>query len=158
MIPVPSPPAEAAEHHPVVEIRCVRPVTFATPHPWIFSAERDPVTAATALVIRADPQLLVPRDVGQRVLYVEGWPVDILSVADDLALVVAPLALSGPIRAWFGEDTLPERVDAEARRRAVDAMAALPPLAPLRVDSGIVVTGRKVLIAQLGEWSRTCGE
>lgn len=101
-------------------VTCAAPVRFEKPYRWSWSAERAPITDATALIVQADPTLLRPRDLGQAVLYVEGWPAEVLWVRGDEALILAPLALPGPIRAWFGPETLPEQVDAAARKAADD--------------------------------------
>lgn len=113
---------------PVDGVSCARRIQFETPYRWSWSAERTPLTEATALLVRADADLLAPRDVGRAVLYVESWPAEMLWIRGDQALILAPLALDGPVRAWFGPYTLPERVDAAARKVAGDEARGVGPL------------------------------
>lgn len=150
----------AAPPEPVVAIRCARPVELTTPYRWSWSAERPLLTRLTALVIEADPELLRPRDVGQRVLYVDGWPVEPLLVDGGAALVLAPSPLGDtPIRAWFGDETLPEKVDAPHRAAMVAAAATLAPLhlpapAPALTLAADEPAPRTVLVATLTTWWR----
>jgi hypothetical protein len=131
-------------------IECARAVTFTTPYAWNWSAERVPVRDATALLVRADAELLRPRDVGQAVLYVAGWPAEVLWTEGDAAWVLAPLALEARIPAWFGPDTLPERVDAAARKAATDAAAGLLPLEPKQAGTPLTWSAtRNELVAEL---------
>ena len=149
---------------PVARVACVRPVHFATPHPWDWSAEHVPVSEAMAVLVVADAELLRPRQVGQRVLYVDGWPAEILWTEGDRALVLAPEEVGvGPaagVRAWFGDDTLPERVDAAHRAQVSAEAARLPALAPVRVDTRLELAPgalRTEWIGTLTVWAAGCG-
>jgi hypothetical protein len=147
--------AQAAD--PVDAIGCARAVHFATPYAWHWSADPLAVVDATALVVRADPELLRPRAVGQPVLYVEGWPAEVLWQGGDTALVLAPLGLSGPARAWFGDDTLPERVDAAKRKAESAAAEGLERLDVKAVGTPLTWTGtRRALVNALRAWMGAC--
>lgn len=145
---------------PVDAVVCARPVVFATPHAWDWSAEHAPIRAGTALVVRANADLLTTRDVGQRVLYVDGWPAEVLWTGGDRALVLAPVVGDlGGLRAWFGDETLPERVDEGLRARARDDARALPLRPPLRTSETFdwsATGGRDAAILALRGWMEGC--
>ena len=147
--------ALAAE--PVTAVDCARPVHFATPYRWSWAADLPAITEATALVIRADPELVRPRDVGGAVLYVAGWPAEVLWWSGDTAVVLAPLALHTAVQAWFGSTTLPERVDASHRKaETVDAsrIASMPVKA---WAADLAWTGsRRALVDTLRAWADAC--
>jgi hypothetical protein len=139
-------------------VPCARPVSFATPYPWAWSADHPSVRVATALLIQADADLLRPRDVGQRVLYVDGWPAEPLWQEGDRALVLAPVATANPT-VWFGDDALPERIDADHRQRAQVAAKGVPPLVPRAVSAPLdepAGATRAGLVASLTDWMGKC--
>ena len=145
---------------PAEAVDCLRAVHFSTPYRWNWSAEHSAVVDATALVVRADPELLRPRDIGQRVLYVEGWPAEILAREADRALILAPVALpAGPVRVWFGGDTLPERVDARQRLVELGTVVRMPgtfPRAAAEVAEEPPGSTRTHLVDRLTSWMQEC--
>ena len=143
---------------PVAAVVCQRALTFAQPYRWRWSADHPNVVDATALVVRADAELLRTRDVGQRVLYVEGWPAEVLWTEGDRALVLAPLTIPDTgARVWFGDEALPETVGSAERvtaLRAASSIAVAPPrvrAAPLAWDAS-----RRELVAVLRAWAEGC--
>lgn len=149
----PRPPEPVA----AIAIRCARTVTFAAPYPWHYARSAAPLTSGTVLVVEADPELLRPRDVGQRVLYVADQPVEILAREEHLALVLAGHALGpDPVRVWFADETLPERVDALIAARLTLGAAHLEPLRIEAWGTPSTVTGRNELLDVLKGWPRGC--
>lgn len=157
------PRAAAAEPvpEPVAAVTCARPLRFESPHPWNWSAEHTPVTEVSVLVVQAEAALLAPRDVGQPILYVEGWPAEVLWTGEDRALVLAPVVGDlGRLHVWFGDTTLPERVDAAHRELARSAARDLPPRPPTWTGSALewpATGGRDALVATLKAWMNVCG-
>lgn len=159
--PVPDPVAAlAATLTPVERVACARPVDLARPYPWTWTAEPSQLRSLLALVVVADPELLRPRQVGQRVLYADGWPLEVLAVEDDRALVLAPFPppADGHLRVFFGDDRLPEQVDAPRRAELLVAAQALTPQAvdwrgtPRRE----ITVSRGALVLGLKRWMETC--
>lgn len=153
-------PALAADPAPlgVDGLACAWSVHFDPPYPWAFQDPPTTLVEATALVVEAPAERLRLRDVGQRLLYVEGAPVEVLRVAGDHALVLVPQALANDgARAWFGDEVLPERVDAAARARVDAAARGLGPVGIDRWGSGLRVAGRNDLLARLSDWETRCG-
>lgn len=160
--------ASAAASPVVPVVACAAPIHFAAPYPWHYAADLPTITAGTVLRIDVDDaegaDLLRPRDVGQRVLYAEGWPVEVLAWGTPdaaggvhRAVVLAPVPLpAGPIHVGFGGETLPERVDAAVRKR--EAEAAVPGQA-VAADAGWTVaagTPRATWVGELGRWAEGC--
>lgn len=138
-------------------IVCAAHVRFTTPYPWHYGLDAAPLQTGTVLVIEADVSLLRPRNIGQRVLYVEGGPVEILARAGGTALVLVGQDLGNDrARAWFADDTLPERVDAPLAARLAAAAAQLPPVPIARWGAERVAAGRNDLLAQMGDWEGGC--
>lgn len=153
-------PVTPVAPEPVARVACVRPVTFTTPHPWSWSAEHTPIHEGSAVLVVADAELLRPRDVGQRVLYVDGWPAEVLWTDGDHALVLAPGPMPpGSFRAWFADETLPERVDAAHRERMTADAARLAGMVPGRVDVPLTLAAdalRSEWVPALVAWARGC--
>lgn len=150
------------------EVACAAPVRFDVPYAWHYAADRPSITDGVALRLDVHDAegaaLLRPREVGQRVVYVDGWPVEVLAygAADaaggrSTALVLAPVAWSGgPIHVGFGGETLPERVDAAVRKREAPADASaqtVPADAGWTVPAG---TPRASWIARMADWAEGC--
>ena len=143
---------------PVTAVVCQRALTFSQPYRWRWSADHPNVVDVTALVVRADAELLRTRDVGQRVLYVEGWPAEVLWTEGGRALVLAPLALPDTgARVWFGDEALPETVGAAERVTALRAAAGIA-LARPEVRGPALTWGasRRELVAVLRAWAEGC--
>ena len=173
----------------VARIPCAAAVSFGTPYPWHYASDLPVVTDAIALVVtvenaventvdeRASAQdLLRPRNIGQRVLYADGWPVEILALdpgrpvaklasgaAPGRALVLAPVTGLGPaaaLRVYFGDDALPERIDAAHRKQSLAEAAGIAPLSPdaILLPGWTVPAGtlRQDWIAGLVEWAAAC--
>ncbi len=149
----PRPPEPVA----ATAIRCAHAVTFTTPYPWHYAMDAAPLSSGTVLVVVADAELLRPRNVGQRVLYVADHPVEILAQREDLALVLVGQDLGpAPVRVWFADETLPERVDAPLASRLTLGAAHLAPLSIDAWGTPSAVTGRNDLLAALHGWRRSC--
>ena len=147
--------ALAAE--PVLAVECARAIHFATPYRWTWAADRPSIDDATALVVRADADLLRPRAVGGPVLYVGGWPAEVLWWSGDEALVLAPVAVADTVSAWFGSAQLPERVDAEHRKAETTAAAAITPVSIQSRSASLTWSGsRRALVSVLEGWADTC--
>jgi hypothetical protein len=165
----------------VARIPCAAAVSFASPYAWHYASDLPAITDAVALVVAVGDRdgaqdLLRPKNIGQRVLYADGWPVEILALdpgrpAADLvsgaapgrALVLAPVTGLGPdasLRVYFGDDALPERIDAAHRKQSLAEAAGIAPLSPgAMVSPGWAVpvgTLRQDWIAGLVEWAATC--
>ena len=153
-------PARAADPPPaapVAALPCARPVQFAEPYRWSWIEGGDTLSRATAFVVRADPALLQPRDVGGRVLLVDGWPAEPLAIEGAWALVLAPVPADGPHHAWFGGTTLPERTPAPATAAAPVGVPALSPaLSPTHLAEPAPEGLRTRLRAQLIPWMSAC--
>ncbi len=175
-----APPAGAASVS-VARIPCAAAVSFGAPYPWRYSSDLHAITDAIALVVTVDAsgdaaELLRPQNIGQRVLYADGWPVEILALdpgrdsaegasgaAPSRALVLAPFAELAPgaaLRVYFGDEMLPERVDAAHRKQSLSESVGIVPLAP---DSSYVPgwtvaagTPRQQWIAGLVDWAAAC--
>lgn len=152
--------ADAAEPLPVTAVSCQRPVRFEAPRRWEWSLDKPGVIDTTALVVRADPELLRPRDVGQRVLFVEGWPAEVLWHSGDRALVLAPMAVpDAGARVWFGDAVLPETIGAEERGTALGRVAGWLPQTPkARADTLAwpADARRRELVTVLRVWMERC--
>ncbi len=141
-----SPPAggSSAEHSAPRTPVSVRGVLFATrftleiPYRSDWTAGKAQITRGTLVVLDVDPELVVPRDALEPVLYAGDVAVERLNhgqasgkvigiVPGDLDLATVPI--------WFGAPNLPERVTAETIRaeRARAEQAGVKALAPRRV-------------------------
>lgn len=169
----------------VARIPCAAAVSFGTPYPWHYASDLPVVTDAIALVVTLEnavderdgaQDLLRPRNIGQRVLYADGWPVEILALdpgrpvaertsgaAPGRALVLAPVTGLGPdaaLRVYFGDDALPERIDAAHRKQSLAEAAGIAPLSPdaILLPGWTVPAGtlRQDWIAGLVEWAAVC--
>lgn len=142
---------------PVAALPCARAVVFAEPYRWSWIAGGDLLSHATAFVVHADPALLQPRDVGGRVLLVDGWPAEPLVIDGAWALVLAPVPAEGPHHAWFGGTTLPERTPAPTRAEAPAGVPALSPaLSPTHLARPAPEGLRTHLRAELSPWMSAC--
>lgn len=160
ILSLPRAPAQAAPVEapaPVAALPCARPVAFAEPYRWSWIEGGDTLDHATAFVLRADPALLQPRDVGGRVLLVDGWPAEALRVEGAWALVLAPVPAEGPHHAWFGGTTLPERTPAPTTPAAPAGVPALSPtLSPSHLAEAAPEGLRTHLRAALAPWMSAC--
>lgn len=142
---------------PVDRLACAWALHFEPAYPWAFQDPPTTLSDATALVVEAPADRLRPRDLGYHVLYVEGSPVDVLAVAGDRALVLVPTRLgTGPVRAWFGDERLPERFDPAARARVEAASRGLEGVGVPQWGDALRVEGRNDLLAQLADWETRC--
>jgi hypothetical protein len=129
-IPTPATPAA------VKDILVARPFTLQTPYRNHWTKERAMVSTGLLVVLEVDPDLVIPRNALEPVLYAgdvtvqrlnhghrSGRVIGIIPGAVDLA--------STPI--WFGTPELPERVTASSIR-AERARAEQAGIRPLRAD------------------------
>lgn len=153
--------AYAVEPIPIQGIDCQRPVHFEAPYRWEWSADKPLVVDVTALVVRGSADLLRTRNVGQQVLFVEGWPAEVLWQAGDTALVLAPLSLpAGGARVWFGDTVLPETIDADHRRASLGHVPASALHVPWKQTDTLVWPAgarRRDLVTTLRGWMEQCG-
>lgn len=142
---------------PAAAVNCAHHVRFTRPYPWHYQSPPATLDEATVLVVEGAEGHLRPREVGQRILFVDGNPVEILARDGARAVVLVPARLdSGDVRVWFGDEGLPERVDATALHQARVAAAGLPlrPVARWGVDWE--VSGRNDLLRLLVDWTMRC--
>ncbi len=138
-------------------ILCARPVTFTKPYPWHYAKDAPPLTSGTVLLIQGDADLLRPRNIGQRMLFVAGNPVEVLARAGGTALVLTSEALpDAPTRVWFDIDTLPERVDGPLLSILGVGALLIEPLEITAWGSALTVGGRNELLAATKGWTKGC--
>ncbi len=133
-IPVPRTPA------PVRDILVARPFTLQTPYRNDWSKEKAMVSTGLLIVVEVDPELVIPRDALEPVLYAGDVTVQRLNHGHRSGRVIGIIPgtvdlASTPI--WFGTPELPERVTASIVRseRALAERAGIRPLPAERIGS-----------------------
>lgn len=123
-------PLLAAEQAP--GLVALRPFTLESAVPHLWHAEQRPYDQGVVLVLSVDPDLARPRQGPHPVLYVGDTPAERLSWSATapylVVLAPGPLDLASTPVFW-GDDTLPERVDAQhgAAQRAASVVAPFSP-------------------------------
>ena len=135
------------------------------PHYW--RAEMPQVVGGWLVVLEVDPELVVPRQLAEPVLYVGDQTAERVNVGDVsgrlIAIVPSRLDASGapeldlaraPI--WFGAPDLPERVDARTVgvERARAQAAGIAPLAAQTIASARAGAGPTLVFADRTELER----
>ena len=145
---IPSTPAA------VDDLVYARPFTLSNGYKYDWSKERPTVTTGTLLVLKVNPDLVVPRQTAEPVLYVGNQTAQRLNHGHESGHVIAivpgevDLAQS-PI--WFGGPELPERVDAnmaQAERSLADA-ANITPFAAEKVQAAAAKGGERLEVFDL---------
>jgi hypothetical protein len=132
--PVPATPAA------VDDVVYLRPFTLEQGFKFAWCKEKPTVTSGTLLVLKVNPDLVIPRQVAEPVLYVGDQTAQRINAGNESGhvVVVVPgevdLARS-PI--WFGTPELPERVTAEIIRqeRAKADAAGIKPFASDKIKA-----------------------
>ena len=147
----------------VARLLLARPFTLQRGYEHEWRSERPAVTAGWLVVLEADPELLIPRDEREPVLYVGDQTAERVNVGQDsgrlVAVVPAPLgpdgnpapALEGaPI--WFGTPELPERVDASriAAERRLAERAGIAPRPSAEVAAALQAGGPVLAVHDRG--------
>jgi hypothetical protein len=109
------PAAAVGTHSGVSGLVLTRPFTLAQPTTFFWVKEQPSYDAGWLVVVRVDPELVRPRQVGVPVLYAGTTPVELLNDGYPSGVVIGLVPASvdlehAPI--FFGPTTLPERVDA----------------------------------------------
>ncbi len=121
-----------AEPSPVMDIVYVQPFTLDEGYRHDWSLAREHVTSGTLVVLKVDPELVIPRNAAEPVLYVGNQTAQRLNHGHESGLVIAIVPgevdlAQAPI--WFGSPGLPERANAESirmEREAADSARIQP--------------------------------
>jgi hypothetical protein len=110
---------------PVLELVSATPFELDEPYVYHWRKERPKVSSGYVLVLKVDPELVVPRQVAEPVLYVGKQTAERINQGDESGHVIAlvPGVIDDPEHGefidltkriiWFGTPELPERVDAK---------------------------------------------
>ena len=109
------PAAAVGTHSGVSGLVLARPFTLTQPATFTWVKGQPSYDAGWLVVVRVDPELIRPRQVGVPVLYAGTTPVELLNdgYPSGVAIGLVPASVDvehAPI--FFGPTTLPERVDA----------------------------------------------
>ena len=132
--PVPKTPAA------VIDLVLARPFTLAKGYTYDWSKERPVVRSGTLVVLKVDPNLVIPRNAAEPVLYAGNQTVQRLNHGHQSGHVIAVIPgdvdlTQAPI--WFGSPGLPERVNAQMIKseRALADAAKIRPFAANKVKA-----------------------
>lgn len=108
------PATAVGKHSGVSGLVLVRPFTLEQPEPFLWVKEQPSYDAGWLVVVRVDPELIRPRQVGVPVLYAGNTPIELLNdgYPSGISIGLVPESVNlehAPI--FFGPTTLPERVD-----------------------------------------------
>ena len=109
------PATAVGTHSGVSGLVLARPFTLAQPATYSWVKGQPSYDAGWLLVVRVEPELIRPRQVGVQVLYAGTTPIELLNdgYPSGVAIGLVPASVDlehAPI--FFGPTTLPERVDA----------------------------------------------
>ncbi len=170
------PPAIPETPAPVIDLVSATPFTLDAGYQHLWSAEKETVSSGYILVLEVDPDLVIPRQIAEPVLYVGHQTAERINHGDKSGHVIAivPGVLDDPKHPdyidldkaliWFGTPELPERVDAEMieQEHAMAVRSGIRPfagkqLAAARTEGGAVlnVTKKEDLSDQLATLIRT---
>jgi hypothetical protein len=117
-----------------------RPFTLAKGYKYDWSKDRPMVTSGILVVLKVDPDLVVPRNTPEPVLYAGDRTVQRLNAGYESGHVIGIIPgeidlTQAPI--WFGRPGLPERVTAETIRseRALADAVKIQPFAAEKVSA-----------------------
>ena len=132
--PVPTTPAA------VSDLVYARPFTLAEGYQYDWSADRPIVRSGTLVVLKVDPDLVLPRNSAEPVLYAGNQPLQRLNQGHESGYVIAIIPgeidlTQTPI--WFGRPELPERISAQTvqSERALAEAADIQPFAAETVQN-----------------------
>lgn len=127
-------PAFPATPAPVLDLLYARPFTLAKGYKYDWSKDGPIVTSGTLVVLKVNPDLVVPRNTLEPVLYAGDRTVQRLNDGHESGLVIGIIPgnldlATAPI--WFGTPGLPERVTAQTIKseRALADAAKIQPFA-----------------------------
>ncbi|MFH0982057.1 MAG: hypothetical protein V2A79_11005 [Planctomycetota bacterium] len=152
--PIPATPAA------IDDVVYSRAFTLEKGYDFDWCKERPLVTSGTILVLKVNPDLVIPRQVAEPVLYVGNQTAQRVNFGNEsghvIAIVPGDVDLSkSPI--WFGTPELPERVDAaatEAERAKADAAGIKPPAAA-KIAVAVARGGERLNVADMSELLRS---
>ena len=129
-------PSEPTFPAPVAELVVARPFTLATGYTYDWSEDRPIVSSGVLVVLKVDPDLVLPRNAAEPVLYAGDRTVQRLNQGYEsghlIAIIPGEVDLTRtPI--WFGRPELPERVSAEMIK-AEQALAARAEIQPISAE------------------------
>jgi hypothetical protein len=134
--PVPNTPAA------VDQVVYARPFSLNDGFQYQYTNEPFQVTQGTILVLKVDPKLVVPRQIGEPVLYVGKQAAMRLNQGDQSGYVVAVVPGRVDLTkdlVWFGTAEVPERINA-ARVQAERQQAEKAGIKPLSVEQAKAAT------------------
>ncbi len=130
---------------PVIDLVFARPFTLAKGYKYNWSKDRPIVRSGILVVLKVDPDLVLPRNSAEPVLYAGNRTVQRLNHGHKSGYVIAIIPgevdlTRAPI--WFGRPELPERVTAQTIRseRALADAARIRPFVAKKVQG--VTQGR----------------
>ena len=137
-----------------------RAFTLEQGYNFAWNKERPLVTSGTILVLKVNPDLVIPRQVAEPVLYVGNQTAQRVNFGNEsghvIAIVPGDVDLSqSPI--WFGTPELPERVDAatiKAERAKADA-AGIKPLSAAKIEVAVTRGGERLNVTDKSELLRS---
>lgn len=146
-------PARAAA--PVDSVALAWPFSVDQPFPYTWRADHPEVREGLILVVGVDPGVARPRQGPHPVLYVGDTPAERLSWSATapwlVVLVPGPVDLARTPVYW-GDETLPEQVDATHGQAQLDAAlrAGIAPLAPQSTALPLRVADQQALSQAVG--------
>jgi hypothetical protein len=150
------PAAAVGTHSGVSGLVLARPFTLAQPESFRWVKEQPSYDAGWLVVVRVDPELVRPRQVGVPVLYAGTTPIELLNdgypSGISIGLVPASVDLEhSPL--FFGPTTLPERVDASYGAQVLAAAKArgFAPPTPAEWVAARKAGGAPVHVADRGD-------
>lgn len=167
----PSPPAPSDRVRGVIDVLYARPFRLAEGYTHWFRRERPTAAAGYLIVLDVDPDLVVPRQLYEPVLYVGEETAERVNHGhpSGRAVVIVPCAL-GPdgepaVRLedcpiWFGSPALPEEVGAaEVRGELAKAWGAgVRPFAAARIGAALEAGGALLLLPDKTALERVAAE
>lgn len=158
-------PARAQTSLPAaVELVAVRAFSLGEGYRYEWCAEAPRVDEGLVLVLRADPDLLRPRAVGEPVLYAGGIPAERVHaghLSGHVVVIVPGRPALETTRLWLGEPALPERIDARhgLEQEALARAAGIAPpdarqieRARQRGGASVTLPDRDALRPLLADW------
>lgn len=152
----PVPPTPAG----VDEVVYARPFALNDGFRFDWCKEPFQVSKGTILVLKVNPQLVVPRQTEEPVLYVDNQTAMRLNKGNESGYVIAIVPSEVDLTKdliWFGTPGLPERVDAATIKaeRAMAEKAGIKPLAPEKAQAARDKGGARLNAADMSTLLRT---
>lgn len=125
---------------PVIDIERIQPFRLEKSYKYDWRLDQPEVRSGLLVVFRVDPELVMPRNVLEPVLYAGNQTVQRLNHGHESGFVIG--IIPGQIDlskepVWFGAPGLPERIDAEtiAKQRATAERSGISPLSSVDIAS-----------------------